>query len=428
MRLFRVIGCDGASWRPSFGPEDAFKGLAWSQFLDQLIIWQTHDAAEPLPAFGPEGDGDGRAEPPSLRGEPCLVVQAGNTFLVWHPQARVLINKGRYLVVDLTADERRTLQAESESNSFGICPLPLNQVVLERRSVIGRGPDPLIIPLVGQVSLGRMSQSVAALTALRTRHSIRPEFSQAADFCRDRLATLGYAVMKQPIKVQGSTSYNVVADKVASDAARRLWIVCAHLDSINDAGDSVAAAPGADDNASGVAGALEIAEILAPLVTRDDLRFVLFGGEEQGLLGSRHYVASLSAEDRARVAGVINMDMVARMNTASPAVMLEGAPISSDLINELATAAADYTSLAVQTSLNPFASDHVPVINAGIAAVLTIEGADGTNHDVHTASDTHEKLNLSLAQEIVKANIAVLAQGLGLIPQGGAPAPDQWVP
>lgn len=70
----------------------------------------------------------------------------------------------------------------------------------------------------------------------------------------------------------------------------------------------------------------------------------------------------------------------------------------------------------------------MPFINAGIAAVLTIEGADGTNHDVHTASDTHERLNLSLAQEIVKANLAVLAQGLGLIPQGGAPAPVQWVP
>ncbi len=102
------------------------------------------------------------------------------------------------------------------------------------------------------------------------------------------MATLGYAVTKEPLKVQGSTSYNVVADKVSSGAARRLWIVCAHLDSINDASDS------------GVAGALEIAEILAPLVTRDDLRIVLFGREEQGSLGSRHYVASLSAEDRAR--------------------------------------------------------------------------------------------------------------------------------
>ncbi len=414
MRRFKIIGCDGTAWKPAYETAQALKGVAWSQFGDQVFIWQTHDTAPHLPQFGREAEGDGSAMHPPLSGQPCLVVQAGNAFHVDHPQGRVLINKGRYLVVDLTADELRTFQAESESACFGICPLPLNQVVLERRLVTGRGQDPLITPLVGQVSQFRMTQSVAALTALRTRHSTSTEFSQATDVCRDRLASLGYATLKQSITVQGSSSFNVVANKDGSGVARRLWIVCAHLDSINHAGGSGAVAPGADDNASGVAAALEIAEILAAEATRDDLRIVLFGGEEQGLYGSRQYVAALPPAEHGRVAGVINMDMVARLNTASPTVMLEGAPLSQDLINQLAAAAADYTSLAVQTSLYPFASDHVPFIDAGIPAVLTIEGADSTNHDVHTASDTPDKLNIVLAQQIVKTNLAVLAQGLGL--------------
>ena len=50
--------------------------------------------------------------------------------------------------------------------------------------------------------------------------------------------------------------------------------------------------------------------------------------------------------------------------------------MSQALMNDLTDAAHDYTSLAVQTSLNPFASDHVPFINASLPALLTIEGAD----------------------------------------------------
>ena len=59
-----------------------------------------------------------------------------------------------------------------------------------------------------------------------------------------------------------------------------------------------------------------------------------------------------------------------------PGVMMEGGEVSRQVIEDLATQAATYTDLAVQTSFNPFASDHVPFIEAGLPAVLTIEGAD----------------------------------------------------
>jgi hypothetical protein len=90
-------------------------------------------------------------------------------------------------------------------------------------------------------------------------------------------------------------------------------------------------------------------------------------------------------------------------------VLLEGAPVSSSQINALATAAATYTGLKVETSLNPFASDHVPFINAGIPAVLTIEGADSANGHIHSASDTLNFIDWSLAAEILRMNIAALA-------------------
>lgn len=98
------------------------------------------------------------------------------------------------------------------------------------------------------------------------------------------------------------------------------------------------------------------------------MRFVLFGGEEQGLHGSREYLASLSPGERQRIRAVLNMDMIGAQHGAQPGVLLESSPMALWLLRELTRAAATYTDLEVQTSTHPFASDHVSFLNAGIPA------------------------------------------------------------
>ena len=110
---------------------------------------------------------------------------------------------------------------------------------------------------------------------------------------------------------------------------------------------------------------------------------------------------------------MVNMDMIGTMNTSTRSVMLEGAPVSQTVINSLADAAATYTDLTVETSLHPFASDHVPFIQASIAAVLTIEGADSTNGNIHSINDTIEHINYDLAVEVLRMNVAFLANAIG---------------
>jgi hypothetical protein len=230
---------------------------------------------------------------------------------------------------------------------------------------------------------------------------------------KSELEALGFAVSKRAISVGTGTSFNVVADRPGSGVNRRLVIVTAHLDSVNTAGGVAAAAPGADDNGSGAAGVLEIGRVLAAHSAEHDLRLILFGGEEQGLHGSQQYVESLGQADRSRLDSVINMDMIATLNTPTLTVLLEGATVSQALINDLSNAAHDYTSLTVQTSLNPFASDHVPFINASLPALLAIEGADSANHNIHTANDTLDHIHYGLASEILKMNVAGIAWRLG---------------
>ena len=205
----------------------------------------------------------------------------------------------------------------------------------------------------------------------------------------------------------------IASKRGTGSATRGLILVVAHLDSVNSSGGPAAPAPGADDNGSGSAGLLEMAQALKDHQGVHDLRFVLFGGEEQGLLGSRHYVAGLSAADRARVRAVVNMDMIATLNTPTPTVLLEGAELSQTLLDSLADAAATYTQLTVQTSLRPFNSDHVSFIDVGLPAVLTIEGADNANENVHTAGDSLQHIDFDLMIEILRMNVACVATEVG---------------
>ena len=88
-----------------------------------------------------------------------------------------------------------------------------------------------------------------------------------------------------------------------SAASRDNVMVCAHY-------DSVIGAKGANDDGSGTVLTLELARIMRNLPTRANLQFALWGSEEVGLVGARHYVSQLDAAERARVRGVFNNDMV----------------------------------------------------------------------------------------------------------------------
>ena len=100
------------------------------------------------------------------------------------------------------------------------------------------------------------------------------------------------------------TTHNVIGEIGPADA-ERVVMAGAHL-------DSVVAGPGLNDNGSGVAAVLEVAEQLAsrPLADGAALRVGFWSAEEIGLVGSRRYVRGLSAAERRRIRAYVNLDMV----------------------------------------------------------------------------------------------------------------------
>lgn len=99
-------------------------------------------------------------------------------------------------------------------------------------------------------------------------------------------------------------THNVIAQ---TPGKGRVFMVGSHLDSRQEG-------PGINDNGSGSAAVLEVALRTARLHPRRPVRFAWWGGEELGLLGSQHYVASLTPAERKQIRFYVNLDMIASPN------------------------------------------------------------------------------------------------------------------
>jgi hypothetical protein len=347
-----------------------------------------------------------------------LVTQVGRSFQDDYPDVVPLLDHGRQLVISAADKPRRR-----SNHHWRVEPLRPG-VVVDVPPLGAQRVDRTTTDLLAQLSPTSYQADLTWLASLPTRHSLSPSFTQAVDFAAAKMVAQGYSTTRMPITVGAGHSENLIGDRPGlGPGPRGLVLITAHLDSINHAGGPASSSPGADDNGSGSAGVLELGRVLATRTWQHDVRLILFGGEEEGLHGSKQYVAALSAADRARVRAVLNMDMIASKNTSTPTVLLEGATVSATLVADLTAAAATYTGLKVETSFNPFASDHVPFINAGMPALLTIEGADSANGNIHSANDTLSTLTWPLAAEILRMNAAALVGWLGEVSTTARPRP-----
>ncbi|MCH6266411.1 M28 family peptidase [Neobacillus citreus] len=218
------------------------------------------------------------------------------------------------------------------------------------------------------------------------------------------------------IKVTGSgveekTSYNVIAKMKPNknkDTGQVVMIGAHH--------DSVQNGPGANDDASGVSAVLELARVMADAPTDTELRFVTFGSEELGLLGSYHYAGTLSADEADRIVAHFQMDMIGSKdaggdNKANGLIMytIDG---KKNLVTDLASAAGDRTALGEVVPYGQLGrSDHQPFHELGIPAALFIHSP--LEPWYHTPADTLDKIDKNKLQEtaeIVGASVYQIAR------------------
>jgi len=203
-----------------------------------------------------------------------------------------------------------------------------------------------------------------------------------ASFPTGRRAHLA-VVARPPVAGQGA---NVVAVLQGSDRAlaHEYVLVGAHLD---HCGAWPSLLPGADDNASGSATVLEIARAAARLAPRPrrSLVFVLFAGEEEGLLGSK-FLAAHPPEEFTRCVAVFNLDMVG-VGRGAYVAGGKNFPGLFRLLEEARDARAPGVVLRAGLSQGEPRADHGPFQAAGLPAV-SLFGAGGSHHGYHTDEDT----------------------------------------
>lgn len=210
-------------------------------------------------------------------------------------------------------------------------------------------------------------------------------------------------------------TFNVVAALEGSDPVlkQEYIIIGAHYDHLGMGGrgsgsravDTLAVHNGADDNASGVAGIMELAEYYG---TGSDkpartLIFVSFGAEELGILGSKHFARNMPVPVKS-VNAMINFDMIGRMDPEKKMIMIggSGTAVESDsLLNQLNNGRF-YLSLSAE-GFGP--SDHASFYAENIPVFFFTTGA---HTDYHTPEDDFDKLNYSGEESLLEYSIKLI--------------------
>ncbi len=182
-------------------------------------------------------------------------------------------------------------------------------------------------------------------------------------------------------------------------------ILGAHFDHLGMGGpgsgsralDTIGIHHGADDNASGVAMMLELAKEF--IKTKDSHKRSIiclsFSGEEEGLLGSKHFVDN-PVIDLSKVDAMINMDMVGRLNETNN--MEIGGVGTATGLKELVYANTDTSVIKLTLSPEGYGpSDHSSFYGKNIPVLFYFTGA---HMDYHTPTDTWEKINYKGMVEI----------------------------
>jgi hypothetical protein len=377
----------------------------------------------------------------------------------------------------ISTDEGSSFLFEPQSASgdigFPVSPGPSKSIIWNygQENLSGIGPDQNlqiqlladdqyeinIQDLVDQVDSNRLKQDMAWLEGIRHRSTGLDHLEATKDSIKARYLQYGLDLSVQTFPMGGYTAENIQGRKPGLAEEARTWIVDAHFDSVSDS-------PGADDNASGTAGFLEISRILSQYEFEQSIKFMGFDAEEAGLIGSINYVLNGIPDDE-DIQGVLNLEMIGyysdEPNSQSFPVGFEiifpaaadsveaqenkgnfitnvGNDASQDLVDLYTASAKQYVpELRVIEVVAPGnaqivpdlrRSDHAPFWDAGYQALMITDGSEFRNNNYHEPSDLVSTLNFDFMTNVVKATLATAAEGAIPIHAGKAQSDSFTLP
>lgn len=348
-------------------------------------------------------------------------VMPGQATPDWTAYGSLLLDDGRQVLVRLDADQVQALAAAGvQLRALALDPLPLARPGLAPVSPIIT-TDPLIQEMINQVSSLQVGSYDGGLSGehpvqvggapytitTRNTYSGLP-IQRATEYVGEHMLDLGMQVsyhhwgLNMPANVIGELTGTINPDEI--------FIISAHLDDMPPG----PLAPGADDNASGSTAVLVAADILSQYRWGCTLRFALWTGEEQGLLGSYVYAQQASARGD-NIVGVLNLDMIGWNTSGStPSIDLYTTPAITQTLAlaQLFTEVVNTYNLNLQPQVinnGMGQSDHASFWNFGYPAILGIEDLSDFNPFYHTTNDRLQNLDLGYFTEFVRASVGTFA-------------------
>ena len=250
-----------------------------------------------------------------------------------------------------------------------------------------------------------------------------------------KVALIEYGYDVQEEQTDSKYQPNVIAELPGTMAANCVFEIGAHYDTRPNT-------PGADDNASGLAGLLEIARALAGVKCCRTIRFCFFGMEETTRGGSRSHVTQLMSRRNEHVAGALVFEMIGyriyepnSQRTPFRIPLLLWPPRTGDFI----TVVSDFRSTSIATRFQKAARKYVPEFRvflvkriglllrdgirsdhsmywlAGRRAVMITDTANFRNPNYHLPSDTPETLDFKFIVQVAQTAAATVLEWAGIV-------------
>lgn len=258
------------------------------------------------------------------------------------------------------------------------------------------GSQSLVSPMLLQMHDANLRQTISDLTSFTSRYYTSAQGAEASSWLKNKWAELGAEQAHISIAQYAHTKYNqrsVIATIKGSDKAAEVIVLGAHLDSINIAGNGDnAKAPGADDDASGIAALTEVLRVIAATgyKPRRTIQLIGYAAEEVGLRGSQD-IAREYKKNGVNVVGVMQLDMINYKGSESDIYIFTDYTDSQQ---------NDFAARLIKTYLPTLTigydqcgygcSDHASWTAQGYAASMPFESMmSEDNPHIHTARDTY---------------------------------------
>ncbi len=269
---------------------------------------------------------------------------------------------------------------------------------------------PVIHTQVALVDTVAVLADIQHLQDYGTRNCIKPQAVLAQNWIAEKMQGFGLTVEIQDFPMGSyNASDNVIGTMTGWLHPYEYVVIGGHYDSYAWGNQE----PGADDNASGTAGVLEVARILSQYKFERSIVFCAFSGEEYGLYGSEAYAARAQQQGM-EILGYFNIDM-AGYNTPGETIHTDMiAPVSAtELADFYKEVSAIYLPgfVILDATVIPGGSDHMSFNNHGYMGIFPCEEDQTYSPFIHTSNDlVGNSVNCLLkAQSFIQASLASVA-------------------